>query len=663
MRRQRSVGIWILFLAVLGMGMSAKPTWAVEPIIVTAGDDLQEVIDNAPDGAILLLLSSFAGPITISRDVSIKRYGSVPVLGNIRVVNVELGEIDLHNFLDFLNALVRQAPRIEDLVVQSGSVTLTGVVVSSSSPEVSPAVTASGGTIQLRQCLVTGAIAVGFGVRLEMTDCGVWGSGTGGIDVQSGGHLVIDNCCIIDNKGFGVAVSGQAEICNSLIALTSGSAGSFADELCCDGAPESVLRSLGTGVILLDGGELCMSGTWIMNNAGPGLALGSAGFPPDLSSCRLFGQDNVIPGRNAAGIPAPFANRTSVLPDPECWPGEGEEVFEFWPPAFFADSYSATLNFSWDYRGEDFSLAATVEIPSGGPVLIASQEESDLYTDPDQPLTFASLQCIRTLTDSLVTLAREKGYEGLAEASFIAGFVQQNIKYDYVRYHTEDIRPGWFYPEWTLARRSGVCRDSALLMGYLLDAAGFDTVLIYLDPVAPQTESHVAVGVAVDGWGVSVEHEGKDYYIVEATYAYEIGDYNLTRWTIDRIVPVTVRKRAGPLTIRPIAVLECGDLNQRTLELEICNVGSLPFEGLSVCVSFADVLKDILPLLLSSCSCSPDYYIPTLGPGEIRRIELMDLPVCDSPPCGWVYVVICSDEDSRVSSGYWRVVIDSACCN
>lgn len=82
----------------------------------------------------------------------------------------------------------------------------------------------------------------------------------------------------------------------------------------------------------------------------------------------------------------------------------------------------------------------------------------------------------------------------------------------------------WEYPRYpieTLVEKGGDCEDLAILLDKLLDALGFDCVLI--SPL-----KHMGVGIAtkypVDG--AAFEHRGKNYYYIETTSGgWAIGDY------------------------------------------------------------------------------------------------------------------------------------------
>lgn len=82
----------------------------------------------------------------------------------------------------------------------------------------------------------------------------------------------------------------------------------------------------------------------------------------------------------------------------------------------------------------------------------------------------------------------------------------------------------WEYPRYpieTLVEKGGDCEDLAIVLDKLLDALGFDCVLI--SPL-----KHMGVGIAtkypVDG--AVFEHRGKNYYYIETTSGgWAIGDY------------------------------------------------------------------------------------------------------------------------------------------
>jgi hypothetical protein len=96
----------------------------------------------------------------------------------------------------------------------------------------------------------------------------------------------------------------------------------------------------------------------------------------------------------------------------------------------------------------------------------------------------------------------------IQRANFILSFVQR------LDYTSDKVGEGYDqftkFPAETLAERGGDCEDTAILYAALLQANGYDAVLM----LPPQ---HAATGVAVAATGYSLEVNGKRYYYAETT--------------------------------------------------------------------------------------------------------------------------------------------------
>lgn len=103
----------------------------------------------------------------------------------------------------------------------------------------------------------------------------------------------------------------------------------------------------------------------------------------------------------------------------------------------------------------------------------------------------------------------ESETEGLSpylKATAALWFVQCTIGYssDSVLFGTENF---WTFPLETLYLRQGDCEDTSVLLASIMEAMGFDTVLL-------DYEGHMAVGVRLD------EGTGKAFALGDGTYRY-----------------------------------------------------------------------------------------------------------------------------------------------
>jgi hypothetical protein len=108
---------------------------------------------------------------------------------------------------------------------------------------------------------------------------------------------------------------------------------------------------------------------------------------------------------------------------------------------------------------------------------------------------------ILEVAQQLKEIADGEGYDRFQLAEFVLSFVQsKNYKGDigdYVR-----------YPFQTLVSE-GDCEDSSVLTASLLEALGYEVVLV-------EAPGHLAVGVYIDGKG-TLKYKDKGYYYMETT--------------------------------------------------------------------------------------------------------------------------------------------------
>jgi hypothetical protein len=173
--------------------------------------------------------------------------------------------------------------------------------------------------------------------------------------------------------------------------------------------------------------------------------------------------------------------------------------------------------YEWSYDGN--SIEMTLPIPKDiydyySKMERAPIEDYSIYvTHPDD-----DAELVYPLAAELKRLAVQKAYDSEETVNFAASFVQ-NLKY---RLEDEEY-PN--YPVETLFDKGGDCEDTAILTAALLQAMGYDTVLIRFSPVTGA--GHMAVGVAVAGvsGGYSYPYDGKNYYYLETTStSWGVGD-------------------------------------------------------------------------------------------------------------------------------------------
>ncbi len=174
--------------------------------------------------------------------------------------------------------------------------------------------------------------------------------------------------------------------------------------------------------------------------------------------------------------------------------------------------------FRWRYDNQDFEL--TMQIPEALYLYYtrmqrAPVEDYSIYVShprDDQPV-------IVPLAARLKELAQQRGYDDQRTVNFAASFVQ-NLTY------REEASEYPNYPVETLVDRAGDCEDTAILVASLLDAMGYDAVLLRFTSPVEAEAGHMAVGVAVPGMsaGYSYRYDGRTYYYLETTSTWALGE-------------------------------------------------------------------------------------------------------------------------------------------
>jgi hypothetical protein len=187
------------------------------------------------------------------------------------------------------------------------------------------------------------------------------------------------------------------------------------------------------------------------------------------------------------------------------------------PTASSGDTLPAQT-YSWRYDGRDWPL--TMQIPEYlylyySKMDRAPVEDYSIYVTHPLDDNF-----IASIATELEKQASGRHYDDEQEVNFAASFVQ-NLTYK------EDVNGEYpKYPVETLVDKGGDCEDMAILTAALLQAMGYDAVLIRFSPPKEGDAGHMAVGVAVTGvsGGRSYSHDGQTYYYLETTSPWPVGE-------------------------------------------------------------------------------------------------------------------------------------------
>ena len=173
--------------------------------------------------------------------------------------------------------------------------------------------------------------------------------------------------------------------------------------------------------------------------------------------------------------------------------------------------------YQWTYDGRSWSL--TMPIPESLYLYYSKMERApveDYSIYVTHPLDDDFTASIAT---ELKKQASGRHYDDEETVNFAASFVQ-NLKYETEREEYPN------YPVETLVDRGGDCEDTAILTAALLQAMGYDAVLLRFSPPEEGDAGHMAVGVAVAGvsGGRSYSYDGQTYYYLETTSSWPLGE-------------------------------------------------------------------------------------------------------------------------------------------
>lgn len=167
------------------------------------------------------------------------------------------------------------------------------------------------------------------------------------------------------------------------------------------------------------------------------------------------------------------------------------------PPKITATTTSNPTNsfknapISRSYRYYNNNAAHSIVFTTyGGLADYLSKEDHTYRVDPDKEIIMELLENPyqdEYLEPILNSIKRSSGISD--DQAKVAISIVQHIPYDWTKYY--GITTDWLYPYETIHLNKGVCSDKSILLAYLLNKLGYDTVLF-------EFSNHMAVGVKCD---------------------------------------------------------------------------------------------------------------------------------------------------------------------
>ena len=174
-------------------------------------------------------------------------------------------------------------------------------------------------------------------------------------------------------------------------------------------------------------------------------------------------------------------------------------------------------NFEWNYGSKNYNYEMIIDPDV---YYYFKSLEHDLSFESDWPAGYARFatpdeQYVINLANDLNSIAVSEGFTDLETANFILSFVQ-TIDYKVDNYtNYQGIQEYPKYPVEMLWDGQGDCEDSSALFASLMEALGYDAVLLLF---LGDGEGHAAIGISVSGAsGTSYSYGGVEYYYAETT--------------------------------------------------------------------------------------------------------------------------------------------------
>lgn len=180
-------------------------------------------------------------------------------------------------------------------------------------------------------------------------------------------------------------------------------------------------------------------------------------------------------------------------------------------------SISGLKTYFWSYGGDDYEMQLN---------LSAKEYYQLKYSEVERwPATYDEARAFVTVDDPAVVevaselngIANAQGLSPLERANFALSFVQG------IDYSFDNVSAGaneyWRFPLETLYDQTGDCEDSSILYASIMEAMGYDAILLLLP-------GHMAVGLSCQGAiGGHYHFESIDYFYCETTGpGWEIGE-------------------------------------------------------------------------------------------------------------------------------------------
>ena len=203
------------------------------------------------------------------------------------------------------------------------------------------------------------------------------------------------------------------------------------------------------------------------------------------------------------------------------------------------EAYNRIYRWNFDDKNWEFNLEIPVDTYNDYKYADVNRRPQNIGNKAMASFVTPDERIVRDAADELEFLFEPEDYDEASTANFVLRFVQKNVIYANDN-DTQGCIEYWRYPVETLVDKKGDCEDTTVLFASIMEALGYDTVLLFYH--LEDDLGHLATGIHVDGnpEGEYVIHKGQKYYYCETTtVGYTIGELPPDiEGKPDKIIPV-----------------------------------------------------------------------------------------------------------------------------
>jgi hypothetical protein len=165
--------------------------------------------------------------------------------------------------------------------------------------------------------------------------------------------------------------------------------------------------------------------------------------------------------------------------------------------------------YSWTFDWQQWDLHINIPRESYSYYKHETVDRSPYTTSQMAAFVTSDDSIVKKIAQELQSRSNNEGYDYYKTVNFVLEFVH-SLEYAYDNASTP-MNEYWRFSVETLVDETGDCEDTSILFASIMEAIGYDAVLVNLP-------GHMAVGISGEGYsGTYYNYDGKQYYYCETT--------------------------------------------------------------------------------------------------------------------------------------------------